>query len=143
MALCSWASRKSLKAGTWADNRPLANTPRCPTGAFSLYGWRSDTPVGECITVASYEKNNRRTNQSNQNKPSRSKYGPRFPSTEEWTFTDFLKANGISVNHQSKEFGKGPNCTMLTLRKWMARDAALKDKSLIVRLGGVYALRRS
>jgi hypothetical protein len=33
-----------------------------------------------------------------------------------------MTVNDINTNPDSKDFGKGPNCTMLTLRKYMERD---------------------
>jgi len=54
--------------------------------------------------------------------PGRPKYTPKYPRTNEWTFTDWMEANGIETNPASKNFGKGPNCTMLTLRKNKERD---------------------
>lgn len=69
--------------------------------------------------------------------PGRPKYEPVFPRTKEWSFTDFMEVNGININSNSKDFGKGPNCTMLTLRKFMARDAKKMGHSLIVKIKGV------
>ena len=54
--------------------------------------------------------------------PGRPKYTPKYPRGNEWTFTQFMAANDIETNPASKRFGKGPNCTMLTLRKNMERD---------------------
>lgn len=69
--------------------------------------------------------------------PGRPKYEPVFPRTKEWSFTDFMEVNGININPNSKDFGKGPNCTMLTLRKFMARDAKKMGHSLITKIKGV------
>ena len=69
--------------------------------------------------------------------PGRPKYDPVFPRTKEWTFTDFMKVNGININLNSKDFGKGPNCTMLTLRKFIARDAKKMGHSLIFKVKNV------
>lgn len=69
--------------------------------------------------------------------PGRPKYEPVFPRTKEWSFTDFMEVNGININPNSKDFGKGPNCTMLTLRKFMARDAKKLGRSLITKIKGV------
>jgi hypothetical protein len=66
-----------------------------------------------------------KTKNAKQNKhshPGRPKYMPKFPRSNEWTFTQFMEANDIETNPASKEFGKGPHCTMLTLRKFMKRD---------------------
>jgi hypothetical protein len=62
----------------------------------------------------------------------RPKYRPSWPRSQEWTFADLMTANGVETNSKSKTFGKGPNCSMLTLRKFMDRDAELKDGSEIV-----------
>lgn len=86
--------------------------------------------------------------------PGRPKYTPKFPRSAEWTFTDFMARNGIETNPKSKRFGKGPNCTMLTLRKFMERDmyfhkpgkalvaknrTGKNPKSLMVHITGVTA----
>jgi hypothetical protein len=65
---------------------------------------------------------NKNTKQSKHDHPGRPKYTPVYPRTKEWTFTDWMEANGIDTDPDSKEFGKGSNCTMLTLRKNMERD---------------------
>jgi hypothetical protein len=65
---------------------------------------------------------NKNTKQNQHSHPGRPKYTPVYPRTKEWTFTDWMEANGIDINPDSKSFGKGPNCTMLTLRKAMERD---------------------
>lgn len=90
------------------------------------------------------KKNSRKTTKpTNKNSgtkyenPGRPKYIPAFPRTKEWTFTDFMAANMIQTDPSHKDFGKGPHCTMLTLRKFMARDVAKKAKSLIFRQKGV------
>jgi len=69
-----------------------------------------------------------------RNRIGRAKYIPNFPRSKEWTFIDFIEVNGIETNPKSKNFGKGPNCTMLTLRKWMVRAAQRKARSIIVRV---------
>lgn len=69
--------------------------------------------------------------------PGRPKYTPVFPRGKEWTFTDLMEANGVEANLNSKNFGKGPKCTMLTLRKFLARDAKKMGRSLIVKVKGV------
>jgi hypothetical protein len=66
-----------------------------------------------------------KTKNAKQNKhshPGRPKYMPKFPRSNEWTFTQFMEANDIETNPASAKLGKGPNCTMLTLRKFMKRD---------------------
>jgi hypothetical protein len=84
------------------------------------------------------KKNSRKqTNATKHDGPGRPKYTPCFPRSKEWTFTDFMEVNGINTNSNSKEFGKGPNCTMLTLRKFMARDAKRMGKSLIFKVKDV------
>lgn len=77
--------------------------------------------------------------------PGRPKFIPAFPRSNEWTFTDFMEANDINTKADSKDFGKGPKCTMLTLRKFMKRDMWVgkgktlrrNPRSLIVQLDGV------
>lgn len=64
-----------------------------------------------------------------KNGPGRPLYVPKFPRKDEWTMNDFCKANSVDV-----ETGKGPNCSKLTLIKWMARDKARKGRSLVKRL---------
>jgi hypothetical protein len=95
-----------------------------------------------------------KTKNAKQNKhshPGRPKYMPKFPRSNEWTFTQFMEANDIETNPASKEFGKGPHCTMLTLRKFMKRDmwnvkgkgrnkvVRARPNSLIVNVRGVTA----
>lgn len=46
----------------------------------------------------------------------------KFPTRKEWTFTDLMRANEVETNPASKRYGKGPKCTMLTLRKNMEAD---------------------
>lgn len=73
------------------------------------------------------------------NSPGRPKYQPRFPRKSEWTFNDFMAANEVDTNMDHKGFGKGPHCTMLTLRKFLAGDLARLGKSVVVRHKGVSA----
>jgi hypothetical protein len=95
-----------------------------------------------------------KTKNAKQNKhshPGRPKYAPKFPRSNEWTFTQFMEANDIETNPDSAKFGKGPNCTMLTLRKFMKRDMWIvkgkgrnkvvraRPNSLIVNVRGVTA----
>lgn len=82
---------------------------------------------------------NKNAKQNKQTHPGRPKYAPKFPRSKEWTFTQFMEANGIEINSDSAKFGKGPNCTMLTLRKYMARDNQKKGHSEIVSVRGVTA----
>lgn len=67
-------------------------------------------------------KKNKNVSAVKHESPGRPKYQPVFPRSKEWTFTDWMEANGIETNPGSKNFGKGPNCTMLTLRKHLERD---------------------
>jgi len=94
---------------------------------------------------------NKNANQSKHSHPGRPKYSPKFPRSNEWTFTQFMEANGIETNPASVKFGKGPNCTMLTLRKFMTRDmwnvkgkgrnkvSRIRPNSTIVNVRGVTA----
>jgi hypothetical protein len=92
---------------------------------------------------------NKNTKQSKHDHPGRPKYTPVYPRTKEWTFTDWMEANGIDINPESKTFGKGPNCTMLTLRKNMKRDMFILDgkgrkvrarpTSIMIQVSGVTA----
>ena len=52
-------------------------------------------------------------------------YAPIFPRTDEWTFEDWCHVNGVETNRNNKKYGKGPNCSMLTLRKALERDMNL------------------
>ncbi len=83
------------------------------------------------------KKNSKKNTAVKHDGPGRPKYTPLFPRSKEWTFTDFMEVNGINTNSNSKDFGKGPNCTMLTLRKFMARDAKRMGKSLIFKVKDV------
>ena len=49
--------------------------------------------------------------------PGRPKYIPAWPTKKEWTFTDFMVANGIDPVTK-----KGGKCTILTLRKYLDAD---------------------
>ena len=61
-------------------------------------------------------------------RPGRPKYSPKFPKSKEWTFTDWMIANDIDTDSESKTFGKGPLCSMLTLRKAIERDMYFHKK---------------
>ena len=94
---------------------------------------------------------NKNAKQNKHSHPGRPKYAPKFPRSNEWTFTQFMEANDIETNPDSAKFGKGPNCTMLTLRKFMKRDMWIvkgkgrnkvvraRPNSLIVNVRGVTA----
>jgi hypothetical protein len=60
--------------------------------------------------------------QSTKQGPGRPKYSPDFPRKTNWTFIDFMEVNGVESNPESKKYGKGPNCTKLTLTKYLGRD---------------------
>jgi hypothetical protein len=49
--------------------------------------------------------------------PGRPKYIPAWPTKKEWTFVDFMVANGIDAVTK-----KGGKCTILTLRKYLDAD---------------------
>ena len=75
------------------------------------------------------KKNSKKqTNATKHDHPGRPRYTPVYPRTKEWTFTDWMEVNGIETNPDSAKFGKGPNCTMLTLRKNMERDMFFHKK---------------
>lgn len=63
-----------------------------------------------------------------QNGPGRPAYVPNFPRTDEWTFEDWCNANEVQTSRKSKRYGKGPKCTMLTLRKYLDRDMNVRDE---------------
>ena len=66
---------------------------------------------------------------ANENRgPGRPAYVPKVPGRK-FTFTDLMELNGVNP-----KTGKGPNCSKLTLDKFLKRDRALKGKSLIVKL---------
>jgi hypothetical protein len=60
--------------------------------------------------------------------PGRPRYEMKYPKSAEWTFTQLMKANGVNTELGSKTFGKGENCTMLTLRKNLKHDMFTKSK---------------
>jgi hypothetical protein len=90
---------------------------------------------------------NKNAKQNKHSHPGRPKYAPKFPRSNEWTFTQFMEANDIETNPDSAKFGKGPNCTMLTLRKFMKRDMWIvkgkvvraRPNSLLINVRGVTA----
>lgn len=92
---------------------------------------------------------NKNAKQNKHTHPGRPKYTPKFPRNREFTFTQFMEANDIETNPDSAKFGKGPNCTMLTLRKFMKRDMFILDgkgkikrarpNSLLINVRGVTA----
>lgn len=57
--------------------------------------------------------------------PGRPRYTMKFPTSAEWTFTQLMARNGVETDPKSKRFGKGEDCTMLTLRKNMEADMYL------------------
>lgn len=59
--------------------------------------------------------------------PGRPPYAPIYPRTDEWTFEDWCNVNEVQTNRASKRYGKGPKCSMLTLRKSLKRDMNLHD----------------
>jgi hypothetical protein len=60
--------------------------------------------------------------------PGRPAYVPKIPQSK-FTFADFMELNGVDF-----KTGKGPNCSKLTLDKWLKRDKDRKGKSEIVKL---------
>ena len=54
--------------------------------------------------------------------PGRPKYDLKWPTREEWTFQDLLETNGVETNPDSKNYGKGEKCSLLTVRKNLKRD---------------------
>lgn len=80
----------------------------------------------------------------NHEHPGRPRYAMKFPRSAEWTFTQLMAANGVNTDKGSKKFGKGDNCTMLTLRKNLKHDMFRADgnrkaTSLVVEVKGVTA----
>ena len=53
--------------------------------------------------------------------PGRPRYEMKFPRLAEWTFTQLMRVNDVNTDRGSEDFGKGANCTMLTLRKNLDR----------------------
>ena len=55
--------------------------------------------------------------------PGRPRYEMKFPTGAEWTFVQLMKRNGVDTvkrlanGKDNPNYGKGENCTMLTLRK--------------------------
>ncbi|VVB52419.1 Uncharacterised protein [uncultured archaeon] len=66
-----------------------------------------------------------KTSTATHDHPGRPRYTMKFPTRKEWTFTDLMRTNDVETSPKSKRFGKGPNCTMLTLRKNMEADMYL------------------
>lgn len=76
--------------------------------------------------------------------PGRPRYEMKFPRGAEWTFTQLMAVNGVETDKGSKKFGKGDNCTMLTLRKNLKHDMFRSDgkvnsRSLVLEVKGVTA----
>jgi hypothetical protein len=57
--------------------------------------------------------------------PGRPRYTMKFPRSAEWTFTQLMAVNSVETDKASKRFGKGDNCSMLTLRKNLEHDMYL------------------
>ena len=77
------------------------------------------------------KKNSKATKAIQHDHPGRPRYKMDFPKSAEWTFTQLMEANGVDTRQKlsngraNDDFGKGPNCTMLTLRKNMEADMYL------------------
>lgn len=76
--------------------------------------------------------------------PGRPRYEMKFPRGAEWTFTQLMAVNGVETDKGSKKFGKGDNCTMLTLRKNLKHDmfrldGKVNSRSLVLEVKGVTA----
>lgn len=71
-------------------------------------------------------KNTKKT-EKKYDRPGRPMYVPKFPEKDTFTFMDFLVSNGVNP-----KTGKGKNCTVLTLRKWLKRDKAKGDESTLI-----------
>ena len=62
--------------------------------------------------------------------PGRPRYTMLFPSTLTFTFTELMRANGVDTRkyagngHANRNYGKGENATMLTIRKNIKFDLA-------------------
>ena len=62
--------------------------------------------------------------------PGRPRYTMLFPSTLTFTFTELMRANGVDTRkyagngHENRNYGKGENATMLTIRKNIKFDLA-------------------
>src|ERR1035441_5488167 len=67
-------------------------------------------------------KNKKQTRTVKHNHPGRPKYTLRFPTRKEFTFQDILECNGVETNAKSAKFGKGKDCSLLTIRKGLKRD---------------------
>jgi len=64
----------------------------------------------------------------------RPQYSPKFPNKDKWTFHDLCVENDVVMDPESEYYGKGPACSLLTLRKMINRDKAKRSHSLIVKL---------
>jgi len=67
-------------------------------------------------TVAAKDKTNKYEH------PGRPRYQTVYPEALTWTFKDLMKANGVETNPDSENYGRGPRCTLLTLRKGIEAD---------------------
>ena len=81
------------------------------------------------------KNNKKQTRTVKHDHPGRPKYLLKYPTRKEFMFIDILEANGVETNPKSARYGKGPNCSMLTIRKGLKRDMyILDDKGKVKRV---------
>ena len=68
------------------------------------------------------KNNKKQTRTVKHDHPGRPKYTLRLPTRKEFTFQDILEVNGVETNPAAKNYGKGENCSLLTVRKNLKRD---------------------
>ena len=83
--------------------------------------------------------------------PGRPRYEMQYPLTLTFTFTELMDANGVDTHkyagngHKNKNFGKGENATMLTIRKnlkyELASEVKLPDKEILKKTPSVYLMK--
>lgn len=64
-----------------------------------------------------------------RNGPGRPAYEPKFPAKLKWTMADFCRRNEVDT-----ETGKGPNCSKLTLVKFLKKDLKNRRSGLVGKL---------
>ena len=74
------------------------------------------------MKINTKNKNKKQARTVKHNSPGRPKYALRLPTRKEFTFQDILESNGVEIDPKSKGYGKGAECSLLTIRKGLKRD---------------------
>ena len=74
------------------------------------------------MKINTKNKNKKQARTVKHNSPGRPKYALRLPTRKEFTFQDILESNGVEIDPKSKGYGKGGECSLLTVRKGLKRD---------------------